>query len=86
MENKKLNINIYGAGFYTIPVAQFCISISPLGTALKEVSAALRNFVECSRKLINGQSGKCKYTKKHPIKGKHIINILKQNDYANRKR
>lgn len=86
MKNKELNMNIYGAGFYTIPIVQFGISISRLGTALKEVSAALINFVECSRELIYGQSGKCKYTKKHPIKGKHIINILKQNDYANRKR
>lgn len=83
MENKESNINISGFGFCTVPIAQFCFSISPLGDALKRISAAMRNFVECARKSRNGQSEKYRYTKRHPIKGKHIINILKKNDYAN---
>lgn len=86
MENKELNTNIYGVGIHTISIVQFGICFFRLGTTLKEVSAALTNCVESYRKLINGQSGKCRYTKRHPTKGKHIINILKQNDYANRKR
>ncbi|WP_143813324.1 hypothetical protein [Parabacteroides provencensis] len=71
MDNKEFN---------TVPIAEFCFSIFPLGTALKECSAAMRSFVECSMNLINDQSGKYRYTKRHPLKGKYIIKIIKKLD------
>lgn len=77
MENKESNMNISGSGFYTVPIVQFCFSISQLGNTLKRVSVALKDFVECAPKYPKRQSRKSRYTKKHPIKGKHIINILK---------
>lgn len=63
MENKELNMNISSFGFYTVPIVRFCFSISQLGDALKKVSAALRDFVECARIFRNGQSWKYRYTK-----------------------
>lgn len=83
MKYKNSNTNITGVGLYTVPIVQFCFSLSQLGNALKAASIAMRNFVECSQNLIHEQSGRYRYTKRHPIKGKHIMNILKKNLYAN---